>query len=71
MSETMDPMTTEMEQHELAQQLLAQARVQGIELAAPSPPDRSRRNDGLSCPSRFPPTMSACFQVPSISSNFR
>ncbi|SDL85212.1 transposase [Arthrobacter sp. ok362] len=32
MSETMDPMATELDQHELAQQLLAQAREQGIEL---------------------------------------
>ncbi|MET3919997.1 transposase-like protein [Arthrobacter sp. UYEF20] len=35
MSETMDPMATEMDQQELAQQLLAQAREQGIELVGP------------------------------------
>jgi putative transposase len=35
MSETMDPIATEMEQQELAQQLLAQAREQGIELVGP------------------------------------
>lgn len=35
MSETMDPMATEMDQQELAQQLLAQSREQGIELVGP------------------------------------
>ncbi|MBE4720401.1 IS256 family transposase [Pseudarthrobacter sp. AB1] len=35
MSETMDPMATELDQQELAQQLLAQARKQGIELVGP------------------------------------
>jgi hypothetical protein len=35
MSETMEPMATEMDQQELAQQLLAQAREQGIELVGP------------------------------------
>jgi putative transposase len=35
MSETMDPMATEMDQQELAQQLLAQAKEQGIELVGP------------------------------------
>jgi putative transposase len=35
MSETMDPMATEMVQQELAQQLLAEAREQGIELVGP------------------------------------
>ena len=35
MSGTMDPMATEVDQQELAQQLLAQAREQGIELVGP------------------------------------
>src|SRR6478609_8535205 len=35
MSETMEPMATEMDQQELAQQFLAQAREQGIELVGP------------------------------------
>jgi putative transposase len=35
MSGTMDPMATEMDQQELAQQLLAQAREQGIDLVGP------------------------------------
>ena len=35
MRETMDPMATEMDQQELAQQLLAQSREQGIELVGP------------------------------------
>jgi hypothetical protein len=35
MGETMDPMATEMDQQELAQQLLAQAKEQGIELVGP------------------------------------
>jgi putative transposase len=35
MSDTMDPMATEVDQQELAQQLLAQAREQGIELVGP------------------------------------
>jgi len=38
MGETMDPMATEMDQQELAQQLLAQAREQGIELVGPDGP---------------------------------
>jgi putative transposase len=32
MSETLDPMATDVDQQELAQQLLAQAREQGIDL---------------------------------------
>ncbi len=35
MSESMDPMATELDQQELAQQLLAQAREQGVELVGP------------------------------------
>lgn len=35
MSETLDPIATDVDQHELAQQLLAQAREQGIELVGP------------------------------------
>ena len=35
MSETMDPMASEVDQQELAQQLLAQAREQGIDLVGP------------------------------------
>lgn len=35
MSETMDPMATEVDQQELAQQLLAQAKEQGIDLVGP------------------------------------
>lgn len=35
MSGTMDPMATDVDQQELAQQLLAQAREQGIDLADP------------------------------------
>ena len=35
MSETMDPLATEMDQQELAQQLLAQSRERGIELVGP------------------------------------
>jgi putative transposase len=35
MSETMDPMATEVDRQELAQQLLAQATEQGIELVGP------------------------------------
>jgi hypothetical protein len=35
MGETMDPMATEMDQQELAQQLLAQSKEQGIELVGP------------------------------------
>ncbi|MFC9351563.1 hypothetical protein [Arthrobacter sp. NPDC057013] len=35
MSDTMDPMATEMDQQELAQQLLAQAKEQGIDLVGP------------------------------------
>jgi transposase-like protein len=35
MSETMDPMATEMDQQELAQQLLAKAKEQGIDLVGP------------------------------------
>jgi putative transposase len=35
MSETMDPMATEVDQQELAQQLLAQGREQGIGLVRP------------------------------------
>lgn len=35
MSDTMDPMATEVDQQELAQRLLAQAREQGIELVGP------------------------------------
>jgi hypothetical protein len=35
MSGTMDPMATEVDQQELAQQLLAQAREQGIDLVGP------------------------------------
>jgi putative transposase len=35
MSGTMDPMATEMDQQELAQQLLAQAKEQGIDLVGP------------------------------------
>jgi transposase-like protein len=35
MSETMDPMATEMDQQESAKQLLAQAKEQGIELVGP------------------------------------
>ncbi|ADX75152.1 transposase (plasmid) [Pseudarthrobacter phenanthrenivorans Sphe3] len=35
MSETMDPMATDVDQQELAQQLLAQSREQGIELVGP------------------------------------
>ena len=33
MSETLDPMATDVDQHELAQRLLAQAKEQGIETA--------------------------------------
>ena len=36
MSETMDPMATEVDQQELAEQLLAQAREQGVELVGPN-----------------------------------
>jgi transposase-like protein len=35
MSDTMDPMATDVDQQELAQQLLAQAREQGIDLVGP------------------------------------
>lgn len=35
MSDTMDPMATDADQQELAQQLLAQAKEQGIELVGP------------------------------------
>ncbi len=35
MSETLDPMATDVDQHELAQQLLAQAKEQGVELVGP------------------------------------
>ena len=35
MSETMDAMATEMDQQELARQLLAQSKEQGIELVGP------------------------------------
>ena len=35
MSGTMDPMATDVDQQELAQQLLAQAREQGIDLVGP------------------------------------
>lgn len=35
MSDTMDPMATDVDQQELAQQFLAQAREQGIDLVGP------------------------------------
>ena len=35
MSDTMDPMATDVDQQELAQQLLAQAKEQGIDLVGP------------------------------------
>lgn len=38
MSDTMDPLATEVDQKELAPQLLAQAREQGIDLAGPDRP---------------------------------
>lgn len=36
MTETLDPMATDVDQHQLAQQLLAQAKEQGIELMGPN-----------------------------------
>jgi hypothetical protein len=49
MSDTMDPVATEVDQQELAQQLLAQAREQGIELVGPdgllNPVDEKRPGD--------------------------
>jgi putative transposase len=35
MSETLEPVTMEMAQRQLAEQLLAQAKKQGVELVAP------------------------------------
>ena len=36
MSETLDPMAIELDQRELPEQLLAQAREQGVELVSPN-----------------------------------
>ena len=36
MSETLDPVATELDQRQLAEQLLAQAKEQGVELVGPS-----------------------------------
>jgi putative transposase len=36
MSETLDPVATELDQRQLAEQLLAQAKEQGIELVGPN-----------------------------------
>jgi putative transposase len=36
MSETLDPVATELDQRQLAEQLLAQAKEQGVELVGPN-----------------------------------
>ena len=36
MSETLDPVATELDQQQLAEQLLAQAKEQGVELVGPN-----------------------------------
>lgn len=45
MSHTMDPMPTDLDQQELAQQLLARAREQGIDLVRTDGPVNRRTNN--------------------------
>ncbi|MDJ0354313.1 hypothetical protein [Pseudarthrobacter sp. PH31-O2] len=47
MSETLDPMATDVDQQELAQQLLAQAREQGTRSPSPS------KEESIKCQPRF------------------
>ena len=60
MSDTMDPMATDVDQQELAQQLLAQAREQGIDLVGRQLAGRARFESSSAIKStagriRFPP----------------
>ena len=48
MSETLDPVARELDQRQLAEQLLAQAKEQGVELVGPNglpPADQERARD--------------------------
>ena len=63
MSETLEPVATEVDQQQLAEQLLAQAKEQGVELVGPngwpgrrllgrSPRGRATEHGGSRCPRR-------------------
>jgi hypothetical protein len=53
MSETRDPVAMELDHRQLAEQLLAQAKEQGVELVGPNgfaqPVDQERARDGVGC----------------------